>query len=187
MLQIIINKLLSLDSGLEQYLQQLHGKYVAIICRDMPIHTTYCLFDNKQIHFSSSVPHHIDVTITSTWRGFIQYALTKNPLELQITGDATIASLVEKLYLQLDIDWEDELAKFTGDIIAHQALNYLRQAKQYSQDTRSSLREMITEYLQEESDLVPTKTEVDEFMSEVDELRLRVDRLEARIKAYESN
>lgn len=187
MLQLIINKCLSLDPGLTRHLQQLEGKNLAIICTDMPAQSMYCVFANGQINLSSSAPQEIDVTIQGTVRSFLHYAVTKQRAGITISGDATVAATVEKLYSQLDINWEEELSKFTGDAIAHQAIYSLRQIKQFGRDTSSSLGAMVTEYLQEESKLLPTAYEVESFMQDVDELRLRVDRLEARIKAYESD
>lgn len=187
MLQLIINKCLSLDPGLIRYLQQLEGKTLAILCTDTPTQNIYCIFGNGQVNLSSSVPVGIDVTIQGTMRDFLHYAVTKQRGSITISGDATIAASVEKLYSQMNIDWEEELSKVTGDVIAHQAIYSLRQIKQFSRDTSSSLGAMLTEYLQEEADLLPTAYEVESFMQDVDDLRLRVDRLEARIKAYESN
>jgi hypothetical protein len=46
---------------------------------------------------------------------------------------------------------------------------------------------MISEYLQEESGLLPTNYEVQQFMHEVDDLRFAVDRLNVKVAAYENN
>lgn len=184
MLQLIINKCLSLDPGLSRHLLLLEGKHLAIICKDMPAQNIYCMFTNDRVIFSSSVPAEIDVTIQGTVRDFLHYAVTKQRGSIVVSGDAMVAATVEKLYSQMNIDWEEELSKFTGDVIAHQAIYRLRQIKQFGSDTSNSLGAMITEYLQEESDLLPTAYEVESFMQDVDDLRLRVDRLEARIKAY---
>ena len=58
-----------------------------------------------------------------------------------------------------------------------------KEIKNYTQYAGSSLESMITEYLQEESELLPTAIEVDNFSNSVDELRLATDRLQAHINA----
>lgn len=185
MLQLIINKILALDPALTRYLRPLQGKQIAIICTDFS--TQYCTFTAEQILCSSSVPAQLDATISGTLADFLKFAITKQNRNLHISGDATIAQLFAKFYLEMHIDWEEELSKHTGDAIAYQTLHTLRKIKQYQHETTHSVAAMLTEYLQEESALVPTHYEVDAFMQNVDDLRLRVDRLEARIKAYESN
>ncbi|HSX19847.1 MAG TPA: SCP2 sterol-binding domain-containing protein [Gammaproteobacteria bacterium] len=186
MLQALLNKFISLDPGIDHYLTALQGKQLAIVCTD-PAHTMFISFDNKQILLSSSAPDHVDVTITGKMQDFVKYALTKQRADLRVDGDAMLAALIEKLYTTMDIDWEEELSKLTGDAIAYQAGAMFRTLKNYTADSSTNLGAMISEYLQEESGILPTHYEVDAFLQEVDELRLRVDRLEARINAYESN
>lgn len=187
MLQAIINKILSLDPFAHKYLTLLEGKQFAIICTDLTNQPLYFMCENNMILLTSSIPAHIDVTFRSSYSGFLQYAITKNGRQINITGDLEAAEYLQKLYLHLDIDWEEELSKFTGDTIAYQTMQKLRQLRQYTTDSNHTLVEMVTEYLQEEASILPTAYEIDAFLEEVDELRLRADRLEARIKIYENN
>lgn len=184
MLQLILNKFLAMDPALNKHLDALEGKNFAVICNDLPQHNLYGTFSGHKIFLSSNPAHTIDVEISGTLRNFVQFAVSKQPTGIKITGDALVAQLVQKLYLDMHIDWEEELAKITGDALAYSALQMLRQFKNNTREAGSSLAEMITEYLQEEVKVLPTQFEVENFLQEVDELRLRVDRLEARIKAY---
>lgn len=185
MLQAIINKALSLDPFAHQYLTLLNGKKFTILCMDIP-KPIYFMFENNKILFSSSPPEHIDVNISSDYTGFLKYAINKNITNIKITGDMETAKILQRLYLNLDIDWEEELSNFMGDILAHQTMKKLRQLRAYTNEATTSLTAMITEYLQEETVLLPTRYEVNNFLEEIDDLRLRADRLEARIKAYEN-
>ena len=100
---------------------------------------------------------------------------------LQIQGDAEVGRIVRDILLAVEIDWEELLAKRVGDIAAHQIGNTVRDFKAWMARAQQSLRMDVTEYLQEESRLTPTRIEIEAFMDEIDELRSDTDRLEARI------
>ena len=187
MLQAIINKYLSMDPDIEMLLRPLHAKTIAIICHDFPKQNIYATFEDNKILLSSSMPCNLDLTISSTLNGFIKFALTKERSEIQLNGSIGLAESVQKLFINLNIDWEEELSKYSGDIIAHQAMRCFKTLRAYTSGSLSSFQEMITEYLQEESQLLPTNYEIRQFMQEVDELRFAVDRLDAKVFTYENN
>lgn len=187
MLQAICNKFLALDPEIHLSTVDLQGKHIAIICNDYNLPAAYACFDGAQILFSSSKPEHVDVSIQGNVKDFVHFALFKDPKVLQIDGDAMVAGMLHKLYQRLDIDWEEELSKHTGDVIAYNVLSCFSKVKKYTQNSLQALGAMTTEYLQEEAEALVTQHEIDQFMHEVDALRLRVDRLVARIAAYESN
>ncbi len=101
--------------------------------------------------------------------------------DVEITGDTELAHRFGKILNAMDIDWEEQLSHFTGDIIAHQTGNLLRQAagwKAYATDTAAK---DLQEYLQEELRLLPVKAELDPFLTAVDDLRDHIERLQARL------
>lgn len=187
MLQAIINKYLSLDPDIEILLAPLQNKVIGIYCTDFPTHNIYGTFSNKNLLLTSSVPDNLDLSISSSLNGFVKFALFNDRSAIQISGSIGLAESLQKLFSNLNIDWEEELSKYSGDIIAHQSMLYFKQLRSYTNDSSHALQEMISEYLQEESGILPTNYEVQQFMQDVDELRFTVDRLDARIKAYENN
>lgn len=186
-LQLIINKYLALDPYLSYHLEPLAGKVIALKCTDYPDWRLCCTFTNKNILFISSEPPKTDVKIYSTFSGFIKFAISHDKTGIMIEGNAHIAELILKFISDLKIDWEEELSKYSGDVIAHQAGVLISRLNKYRKHSSTSLQEMITEYLQEESGLLPTDFEINEFISAVDQLRLQTDRLDAKVTAYEDN
>ncbi len=187
MLQALINKALSLDSSTNRHYSTLDGKNICILCSDNKFAPIYFCFEQNIVLFYSNIPNKVDLTITGTLLDFIQYAVFKDKSYIKLEGDSTLAITLEKLYLSLDIDWEEELAKRTHDVVAYQTLLWYRQLKKYCSNSYTSLRDMMVEYVQEETKTLPTQPEIDNFLHEVDELRLRVDRLNARINEYENS
>ncbi len=112
--------------------------------------------------------------------------------EVEITGDTALAQAFSAALARLDVDWEEQLARVIGDPFAHRVGNQFRAAERWGQRTSASMTANLTEYLQEERRLVPTRYEVEAFLSQVDTLRDDVERMAARVErlakgARESN
>ncbi|MCG7925708.1 MAG: SCP2 sterol-binding domain-containing protein [Candidatus Thiodiazotropha taylori] len=99
-----------------------------------------------------------------------------------IEGDTALAQRFGAFFSSLDIDWEEQLSRLTGDVAAHQigslARGFLGWGKQLNQTTSLNLKE----YLEEELRLIPGRYEMNPFLQDVDRLRDDVERLEARIQ-----
>jgi ubiquinone biosynthesis accessory factor UbiJ len=102
--------------------------------------------------------------------------------EVEITGDTAVAQAFSAAMAGLDVDWEEQLARVIGDPFAHQVGSQVRAAERWGQRTSASLTANLTEYLQEERRLVPTRYEADAFLSQVDTLRDDVERMAARVE-----
>ena len=101
---------------------------------------------------------------------------------VKIDGDTETGQAFQDLLADVDWDWEEQLSRVTGDVIAHQTGKLAKQAKQLLSDSRDTLAQDCSEYLQEEAQWLPTQIEVDYFLADVDRLRDDVARLEARVK-----
>ncbi|MGB5200150.1 MAG: sterol-binding protein, partial [Sedimenticolaceae bacterium] len=85
----------------------------------------------------------------------------------------------------LDIDWEEQLSRFTGDIAAHEIGRGVRAASREGARMRRSSEQILSEYLTEEARLLPHRFEVEDFIADVDTLRDDAERLAARIALLE--
>jgi ubiquinone biosynthesis protein UbiJ len=105
--------------------------------------------------------------------------------DVRISGDTEIAEQFRDLLRFATPDLEEELARLVGDPLAHQAGNAVRAIKDWSEAAGRSVTRSMSEYLQEESGLLATKSEVRDFTRAVDELVNDVARAEARIRLLE--
>ncbi|MCF6281506.1 MAG: SCP2 sterol-binding domain-containing protein [Candidatus Polarisedimenticolaceae bacterium] len=101
--------------------------------------------------------------------------------DVEISGDTQLAHHFSCFMNRLEIDWEEQLSKLTGDVIAHEVGNLVRGLSEWGRDQLTTSRLNLQEYLTEELRLLPTRCEVEEFLSDVDVLRDDLDRLDARI------
>lgn len=102
--------------------------------------------------------------------------------EVEISGDTALAQDFSAALARLNVDWEEQLAQVIGDPFARQVGNRVRDAEHWSRRTSASMTANLTEYLQEERRLLPTRYEVEAFLNQVDTLRDDVERLAARIE-----
>jgi ubiquinone biosynthesis protein UbiJ len=90
--------------------------------------------------------------------------------------------LGRRLYLNLDLDWEEPLARLFGDPLGHELGRAARAAFAWHRQALKTFGLNTAEYLQEEARLLPVRDEVEAFLNGVDGVRADVDRLAARLQ-----
>ena len=187
-LENIINRLLALDVGAKKRLKFLNEKNLEINIRgNRGIKKIYCLFNDNQIQLKTQFNQPTDMLISGNTRAFLKLALSKDlhlatRLGLKFEGDPVLLETIQKLFFCLDVDWEEVLSQYTGDILAHQFGKFAHYIQKQQQELLTNTARSVSEYLQEESKLSPTYTEVVNFLNAVDKLRERIDRLNAKIE-----
>jgi ubiquinone biosynthesis protein UbiJ len=106
---------------------------------------------------------------------------------VRIEGDAEVAQKFRELLAQAQPDFEEELARVVGDVAARRVANVARGFLDWGRKASDSLATNVVEYLQEEGRDLPTRVEIEEFLSDVDRLRDDTGRLEARLARLERN
>jgi ubiquinone biosynthesis protein UbiJ len=105
---------------------------------------------------------------------------------VRIEGDAEVAQRFRELLEEAQPEFEEELARVFGDVAARRLANLARGVLDWGRKASGSFTGSVVEYLQEEGRDLPTRTEVEEFLTDVDRLRDDAERLEARLARLES-
>jgi ubiquinone biosynthesis protein UbiJ len=105
---------------------------------------------------------------------------------VRIEGDAEVAQNFRDLLSHAQPDVEEELARVVGDVAARNLANLARGFLDFGRKAGRSLAGNVSEYLQEEGRDLPTRTEVEEFLTAVDRLRDDAERLDVRLARIES-
>lgn len=183
----IINHALHLDARSPSRLKKLQKKYLLISVqlknKDKNFHLQ---FSESGLHFLETPGQTPEVIIKGPLRAFLNLAFNKNPqsaarLGLNFEGDLATLEAIQTLFLSLDIDWEELLSHWTGDIIAHQIGNFIGYAKTRKTEVLQATTESLGAYLKESPQQLPAPSEINAFISDIDQLRSAVDRLEARV------
>jgi ubiquinone biosynthesis protein UbiJ len=191
-LETAINGYLKLDPTALGRMAALAGKAIAIELRGLNI-VFYLLPGKAGVAVRGTVGTSPDTTLRGTPLSLMRLGLAKNQQNLLFAGDVEIFGDTEtgqrfkEILDTMDIDWEEQLSKFVSDAVAHKVGNVVRGIQDWSTQTVDSLNADITEYMQEESRILPRREEVDEFLIEVDTLRGDVDRMEKRVARLQRN
>ena len=92
----------------------------------------------------------------------------------------------QELFAKLDINLEQQLARYTGETVAHNISQFFRAGQDWSKESIETFRLNASEFLQEETRDLPAGPEIDIFYRQVDELRTDFDRLQSRIERLEN-
>lgn len=101
--------------------------------------------------------------------------------KLAVRGRTQLLEAVRDLLLDLDLDWEGELANWLGDQPAHSLAEGLRHLGRWGLRTRRELRADVSEYVFEEARLLPGRHQLEILRDHLTELKIATDRLEARL------
>lgn len=97
-------------------------------------------------------------------------------------GDLALAELLQRLMVALKSDWEEQLAPFLGDTVAHKLGAVVRGFSAWLAESKQRGGEDVGEYLQEEVRVLVTAAEWQDLERDTDDLRERLDRLQARVQ-----
>ncbi|MEX1664859.1 ubiquinone biosynthesis accessory factor UbiJ [Zhongshania arctica] len=186
-LENLVNKALQLDPATSAKLQALNGQRFSLELKEPDLNIGIGI-SGKRLRILGQHNDEVTTRLSGRWSEFAKVATATDPAAALINGDISISGdtgpLLElrKILAELDLDWEQPLADAFGDVAAHQLGNGLRAGQRWFNSTRANLHRQFSEFIVEESQLVPHPCQADDFYSEVDELKVRSERLEAKIR-----
>ena len=188
-LEAAINRYLRLDPDCNARMATLSGRCIGIELRGLDLQLF--LFPGQQgIRLRDHLEEDAapDTVLHGTPLGMARLGLGEDTGKTLFSGDVTITGDVETgqafkgILDAMDIDWEEQLSAFTGDIIAHQLANGARRVGTVLRHGRRTLEQDIGEYLQEELRVLPARIETENFSRDVTHLGMDTDRLAARVR-----
>lgn len=181
----MINVALRYDPATRIGLTQLEGKIIALQITTPGI-TIFMMPMDDELRLMSSWDGDVDTRITGSLLALAQLSQTEihnlKDSGVTVMGDLSLLADLQRLVKNLDIDWEEMLSQFTGDIIGHQTAQLIRAKLSWAKDRAKSGQRLTSEFLTEELKTLPGKAELNDFYQQVDDLRLAVDRAVARVE-----
>jgi len=189
-LEKALNHCLQMDPETLAQVTQLEGKVVALVIIGLG-RSIYLVPTADGLRVQSVFEGEPDVSIKGGVFSLARLGLSENPASVfgdgvEMVGDAQLGRKVQHILDSLDLDWEEQLSRLSGDVIAHQVGNTVRDLFSWGSKTAETLGRDVAEYFQEESRDLVVKPELDQFLDQVDVLRSDVDRLAQRVKRLQT-
>jgi ubiquinone biosynthesis protein UbiJ len=197
-IELAMNQLLELDDDSQQRLKKLSGKSLQVTIKELPWKLLFTFSEQIDVRsvmiseneFDSS-PEAVDCLIELNLetlpkiKDSSQLTQLIQQKQLNLTGDIYVAQTFSALLKDLDVDWEEQLSRYTGDVVAHQTFTSMRAlfdtAK--SQIERGAIE--LGEHLTQSDSIAVKPIEMVEFSRNVTDLRSATERLSARIASLE--
>ncbi len=183
-LETTINKALQYDPATRHKLHALAGKSLAIEVTELTL--LLCVhFEADMIRLSS---HGDDATtrLVGSLPGLINLAISDRvnlaDSDVQAWGNTALLADIKVIASDLDLDWEEAINEWLGDLVGHQVAEKLRFQFGWIRQRSKSGKRLLSEFITEELRAVPSESEVDYFSQQVDHLRLATDRISARFE-----
>ena len=187
-LEIALNHALRFDMESHEKLQRFASRSIRIDITNLNI-AVIARFTDDRILLETAEEHVADLMIKADSFALLKLVQQPDSLfsnQIQIRGDVQFAKQLQDWQQHFDFDWEQQLARVTGDTLAYPLAQRLRRGFDWLNYNRSEFEQSLAEYLREESQYLPDKSQTERFMQNVDLLRADTERLEARIKRLQN-
>ncbi len=187
-LEIALNHALRFDMESHEKLQHFANRSIRIDITNLNI-AVIARFTDERILLETAEEHVADLMIKADSFALLKLVQQPDSLfsnQIQIRGDVQFAKQLQDWQQHFDFDWEQQLARVTGDTLAYPLAQSLRRGFDLLNYNRSEFEQSLAEYLREESQYLPDKSQTQRFMQNVDLLRADTERLEARIKRLQN-
>jgi ubiquinone biosynthesis protein UbiJ len=208
-IELAINQLLKLDDESQQRLKKLSGKSLQVTIKELPWPLLFSFSEQVDVRAVMAAdaadndleprselkpelkPEPVDCLIELNLetlpklRDSSKLTQLIQQKQLNLIGDIYVAQTFSGLLKDLDIDWEELLSQYTGDVVAHQTFTSMKAlfatAKTQIEQGALELGERLTQ-----NDSIAVKpSEMVEFSRGVSDLRSITERLSARIALLE--
>lgn len=152
-LDVVFNHYLSMDPEVEGKVSAFDGKVIAVDVQGLDSRL-YLLPSAGKIEVTDQYDAEPDTALKGAPSALFRMSLSDNvaPMmlrgEIEISGDVRLGREFKKLLSEIEIDWEDHLARLTGDVTANQLMKFGNNMASWIQRAVRSLEADVSEYLQ---------------------------------------
>jgi len=185
-LESLVNKAMDYDPSTRSSCSDLHGKVIKIKCVT-PELSLYILFEKESIQLKKQYEDFVDLTISGTALSFgalsinIDKQVSFFDSGIDVSGDQEVLSQLQKLFKNLDIDWEAALSDIIGDIPAYAIGQSVRSSLQWKRNILKRTTKVAIEFGQEEIQIIPSPVEAADFGNSVKKIQNEVERLALQV------
>ncbi len=186
-LEMAMNRYLALDPDTIKRLSALKGKVIKVEHSDWDS-AFYILPYSAGVHLVDDYEGEPDTTIKGKLVNLMRAGMagaksdTLFENQIEISGDTEVGEAMRDILQKMDIDWEEHVSHYTGDIVAHKMSVGLKSILAFGKQTASTLADNVKDYLHEEARAFPSQKQAESFYKDIAKLRNDVERADARLE-----
>lgn len=189
-----LNDALQYDPGTRAKLRELDGRSLAIVIDNMNL-LFGVLFQNDSIQLSIQPELNDedlalnDVVLRGELSDLVTLISKKHSLAnsgVEVRGRVGLLESVQNIAKDIEIDWEDALYDKLGPILSQPLIMFLKQSYRYVKEVSANSKQIVSEYIEHESELGLHREEFKLFSEQVDSVRSHTDRLQARLRKLQA-
>lgn len=185
-IETALNKLLTLDATSDARMASLKGKTVGVEIAELH-QPLFFNFNDQNIEVLGQYEGDVAVQIALNFSTLMILkndgdisALIKSD-QLVINGDIKVLQSFADLLTKLDIDWEEHLSAYTGDVTAFKVGQGFKKLNQRVIHQVKKTKTHANDYLIEEARMILGKLEFVHFSDQIDELEQRTQKLSHQV------
>ncbi|MGZ8196771.1 MAG: ubiquinone biosynthesis accessory factor UbiJ [Burkholderiales bacterium] len=181
-----LNRLLRSSPWALERLQPHAGKTALLACPPVELKLTVTESGELTPAVAETQP---DVTIETT-PGLLLRVVSGDENawgEAQVHGDVQLAGAIDYLRRNLNWDYEEDLSRIFGDIVAHRMVSAAHGLQRWGRSAAVNVARAVGEYATHENPQIASAQALEEFNAEVDRVRDDVERLEKRIELLQQS
>ena len=160
----------------------LNKKIISIILSNTQT-IIYLKFNQENIEMCESIEEEADLILEGSPIAFLNYFNNLGESHaIKISGNASLAESFSNIMDKLNIDWEQIISEYTNDEFAFYSFKFINYIKSRATEIEKSFLRNSKEYFRDETDIIPQKKLIDNYIKEVDELKNKIEVMEAKLK-----
>jgi ubiquinone biosynthesis protein UbiJ len=189
-LEVALNRTLALEPAALALCQTLSGRVMALRCT-APDWCFILEFHPAGVRVLGDDALPAQVTVSGSLGQLLGLAWRRAqgqsslPQGLRVEGDVDLLHQFNQLLARVDVDLEELLVPYLGDLPAHRAGQWAQQLFGWGRQAAGTLALDTAEYLREETGDLARAADVADWLDGVERLRDGVARLEARLQRLE--
>jgi len=163
-------------------LKLLDKKNIAVVLSNTST-VIYIQINQETIKLSEKIEDEPHLVLEGSPISFINYFNNvSGEHNIKISGQAALAEHFSKIFTKINIDWEQIISEYTNDEFAFYSNKFIYEMKNKKNEIEESILRNTREYIRDETNILPSKEQIDNYINDVDNLRNQIDFLEAKLK-----
>ena len=158
----------------------LNNKIISIILKNTS--TTINILSSKEnFKLIENIDKEPDLILEGSPIAFINYFNNIDTANaIKISGDASLAEKFSNITQKININWEQIISEYTNE--AFYSTKILKYIKTKKNEIEESFYRNSKEYFRDETNIIPSKDEIRDYIQEVDNLSNKIEVIEAKLK-----